>query len=295
MESAIFVGHTGNDARITTFTDWGESIGVWGVFVQNVAFAVIIPIWCIVHLSLSRTVSSRRLSDYVISVPDLAGIAFAMVNIYILLTVLMSLPAPSVISHDLKQWLLASWQFFPIWVSLAQGAVSYLLSGLLKEESSSGASSIGRMRWMRALYAGLLTAAGLGQAKTLTLMWSSSFLPGLFADNFVGVFAFSNVFLPTATSPYTKTPSIGAGAFLLLQYDYFIGSISMALWSTALFVHTYRNGTIERSRALIAAGGVVMLALTGPLGYATALAWARDELLVAAEAEAEVDERKKVR
>ena len=261
---------------------------------QNIAFAVVIPIWCIVHLSLSPTVSSRRLSDYLINVPDLAGIAFAMVNFYILLSLLTSLPAPSVISHDLKQWLLASWQFFPVWVSLVQGAVSYLLSRL--GEEYSGASSIGKMTWMRALYLGLLTAAGLGQAKTLTLMWTSSFLPGLFADDFVGVFDFSNVFLPAATSPYTTTPSIGAGAFLLLQYDYFIGSVSLALWSTVLFVNTYRNGTVERSRALMVAGGVVMLALTGPLGYATAFVWARDELLVfAAGAEVEDDGGKKVR
>ena len=295
MDSDIFVGYTGDDLIITTDTDWGESIGVWGVFVQNVAFAVIIPIWCIAHLSLSRTVSSRRLSDYVISVPDLTGIAFAMVNVYILLTVLMSLPAPSVLSYDLKQWLLASWQFFPVWVSLAQGAVSYLLSGLLAGESSTEASIIGRMRWMRALYAGLLTAAGLGQAKTLTLMWSSTFLPGLFADDYVSVFDFSNVFLPAATSPYAKTPSIGAGAFLLLQYDYFIGSMSMTLWSTALFIYTYQNGTIERNPALMVAGGVMMLALTGPLGFATAFAWARDELLVAAEVKAESEGRKKVR
>ena len=193
----------------------------------------------------------------------------------------MSLPAPSVLSHDLKQWLLASWQFFPVWVSLAQGGVSYLLSGLEAESSSGASSSIDRMKWMRPLYAGLLTGAGLGQAKTLTLMWTSAFLPGLFADGFVGVFDFSNVFLPAATSPYAKTPSIGAGAFLFLQYDYFIGSFAVALWSTVLFVHTYRNGTIERSRALMVAGGVVMLAITGPLGYAAALAWARDELLVA--------------
>lgn len=116
-------------------------------------------------------------------------------------------------------------------------------------------------------------------------MWTSSFLPGLFADEFIGVFNFSNVFLPATTSPHFQVSSVGAGPFLLLQYDYYIGSISMVLWSTVLFVNTYRNGTIERSLALMIAGGIWMLALTGPLGYATAFAWARDELLVA-EAEA---------
>lgn len=252
---------------------------------QNAAFAVIVPIWCIAHLSLSPTVSSRRVSDYLVNTPDIAGIGFAMVNFYLLLTILMSLPAPWVLSHDLKQGLVAFWQFFPIWVSLVQGAVSYLLSGL------GESSSVSRMTWMRCLYLGLLTGAGIGQAKTLVLMWTSSFLPGLFADEFIGVFNFSNVFLPATTSPHFQISSIGAGAFLLLQYDYYIGSITMALWSTVLFVNAYRNGTVERSLALMIAGGVVMLALTGPLGYATAFAWARDELLVA-EAEAEAGNKK---
>lgn len=78
----------------------------------------------------------------------------------------------------------------------------------------------------------------------------------------------------------------------MLQYDYFVGSMSIALWSTVLFVDTYRNGTIERSLALVIAGGFVMLALAGPLGYATAFMWARDELLIA-EAEVEADGKKK--
>lgn len=150
-------------------------MGVWGVLMQNAAFAVVIPIWCIAHLSLSRTVSSRRLSDHLVKVPDLAGIAFAMVFVYILLTFLMSLPAPSAISHDMKQLFMAFWQFFPVWVPLAQGALQYLLPGL--EDGFSEVSSNGRVRWLRALYAGLLTAAGLGQAKTLALMWTSWFLP----------------------------------------------------------------------------------------------------------------------
>lgn len=251
------------------------------------------PIWCIAHLSLSRTVDSRRLADFLINVPDLAGIAFAMVNVYVLLTFLMSLPAPSVINYDLKQCLVAFWQFFPVWVSLVQGAVSYLLPTRLGEERERSSAHPGAImvRWMRPLYAGLLTAAGIGQAKTLTLMWTSRFLPGLFASEFVGVFDFTNIFVPAATSPFTQMPSIGAGTFLLLQYDYFIGSASMVMWSTVLFINTYRKGTTERSVALLVAGGLVMLALTGPLGYVTTMIWARDELIVA---EAEDDDKKKV-
>ena len=266
----------------------GSSAGIWGQLMQSATYTVVIPLWCIAYLSLSRTISSRRLSDLLVSPSDLAGIAFAMVNLYILLTFLMSLPAPSIISHDLKQRFMAFWVFFPLWVSLSQGAVAYLLPRS-REEANGAPPSSRSVIWMRALYAGLLTAACLGQAKTLTLMWTSSFLPDLFAREFLGVFDFSKVFIPATTSPYTKMPSIGAGAFLMLQYDYFIGSMAMTLWSTVMFINTYKNGTTERSVALMIGGGFVMLALTGPLGYATAFVWARDELVIG---EAEADSKK---
>ena len=94
---------------------------------QNANSAVLMPIWCIAHLSLSRTVDSRRLADFLISVPDLAGISIAMVFAYLYLTIVMSFPAPSVLNYDLKQCLVAFWQLFPVWVSLVQGAVAYLL------------------------------------------------------------------------------------------------------------------------------------------------------------------------
>lgn len=264
----------------------GRSIGIWGVFVQNATYAVIMPNWCIAYLSTSRMVSSRRVSDFLVDVPNLVGIAISMILGYILPTVLMSLPAPSIIDYDLKQWLMTFWQFFPIWVSVVQGVVPYLVP---RTGEASGAPNAPVLRSMRALYVGLLTTAGIGQASTMTLMATSKFFPSLFAPKFVGVFNPSNVFLPAAISPSFKMPSIGAGALLLLQYDQLIGSTSMALWSTVLFVNTYRNGATNQSLALMIVGGVLMMALTGPLGYATACIWARDELIFA---EAEVDGKK---
>ena len=226
------------------------------------------------------------MTDFLVDVPNVMGIAIAMTLGYVLPTVLMSLPAPSIINHDLKQWLMTVWQFFPIWVSMVQGTVSYLLSKL---REPSGAPTTHMLRPMRALYAGLLTVAGIGQVSTLTLVATSKFFPSLFSPEFVGVFDFSKVFLPAAITPSTKMPSIGAGALLLFQYDQSIGSTSMALWSTVLFVNTYRNGAIPQNGALMIGGGIILMALTGPLGYATACIWARDELIVA---DAEIEGKK---
>ena len=223
-------------------------------------------------------VSSRRVSDFLVDVPNLVGIAISIILGYVLPSILMSLPAPSIINHDLKQWLMTLWQFFPVWVSVVQGVVSYLL---LRFGEASGAPKTRVLRSMRILYAGLVATAGIGQVSTMTLVATSKLFPGLFAPEFVGVFSPFDVFLPATISPSTKMPSIGAGALLLLQYDQIIGSTSMALWSTVLLINTYRNGATHQSIALMVVGGVILMALTGPLGYATACIWARDELIVA--------------
>ena len=231
-----------------------------------------------VYLSTSPLISSRHVNNFLVDVPNVMGVAIAMTLGFVLPTVLMSLPAPSIVNHDLKQWLMTVWQFFPVWVSMIQGIVSYLLS---KFREPSGATTTHKLRSMRVLYAGLLTVAGIGQVSTMTLVATSKFFPGLFAPEFVGVFDFSSVFLPAAITPSTKMPSIGAGALLLFQYDQAIGSTSMVLWSTVLFINTYRNGAIRQNGALMILGGIILMALTGPLGYATACIWARDELIIA--------------
>ena len=226
------------------------------------------------------------MTNILVDVPNVMGIAIALTLGYVLPTVLISLPAPSIVNYDLKQWLMTVWQFFPVWVSIVQGLVPYLLSKLRKP---SQAPTTHLLRPMRVLYAGLLTVAGIGQVSTMTLVATSKFFPGLFAPEFVGVFDFSSVFLPAAITPSTKMPSIGAGALLLFQYDQSIGSTSMVLWSTVLFIITYRNGAIQQNGALMVVGGIILMALTGPLGCATACIWARDELIIA---DAEIEGKK---
>ena len=263
-----------------------RSVGIWGFVMQNATYAIVGSIWCIIHLSTSPLISSRHTTSFLVDVPNVIGIAIAVSLGYVLPAILMSLPAPSIVNHDLKQWLMTVWQIFPIWVSIIQGIVSYLLS---KVGVPSKASTTHKLRSMKVLYAGLLTVAGIGQISTITLVATSKFFPALFAPEYVGVFDFSTVFLPVAITPSTKMPSIGAGALLLFQYDQGIGSTSMALWSTVLFINTYRNGTTRQNGALMIAGGIILMALTGPLGYATACIWARDELIIA---DAEIEGKK---
>ena len=191
----------------------------------------------------------------------------------------MSLPAPSVLSYEQKQTNIAIWQLFPIWVSMVQAVLPYVMSKPVKKLSTKSFGSQ-ELRTMRMLYVGLLIIAGFGQAATAALIATSTFFPDLFASEYKGTFNPSKIFLPTAVSPSTKMLSIGSGTHLLLQYDELIGSGAMVLWSTTLFLIFYRKCRSHRSEASLIVYGIIAMFLTGPLGYATACIWARDELLI---------------
>lgn len=52
----------------------------------NTAYAVIIPLWCMVYHSTSPMVYSKRVSHFLVDVPNLAGITVSMVLGYVLPT-----------------------------------------------------------------------------------------------------------------------------------------------------------------------------------------------------------------
>lgn len=222
--------------------------------------------------------------EFVVPPSTVLAIPAAMTICYVLPTVLMSLPAPSIIGFQQKQSYMAIWQMFPLWVSLAQEVFTYAIrifihNDVWKYHGKLPRSSI--MGPLRMLYMGLLLIAGIGQIATATLMVTSAFFPDLFSVDFKGVFNASKVFLPAAISPSTKMSSIGSGAHMLLQYDEAVGSLAMMIWSTVLFVSNYRTGRSAQTPGHLAAKGAVAFVLAGPLGYAAACIWARDEMVEA--------------
>ena len=259
-----------------------NSLAIWGVLIQNLAYAVIVPVFLVIHLSTSPTVFSTTAADYAINVFDTLSIPVALVLGYVLPTVLMSLPAPSILDFSTKQNLMAFWQFFPLWVSFLQPVVAFLTSIVNNEMTvgrTSGPAPKASMGTLRTLYALLFVVAGASQISTLSIVAMSELFPDLFAQEYVGVMNLSRVFLPQAISTSIKMPSIGHGAFMLLQYDEYIGSLSMAFWAATLLVQAHRNQRKPVSYARLMVRGLVVMALTGPLGFAVACIWARDELV----------------
>ena len=212
---------------------------------------------------------------------DAYSIPVAMVLGYALPTVLMSLPAPGILDYNTKQTFMAIWQFFPVWVAVMQPMVAFLMASFAKIASKESAfTGKASMKALRFVYGTLLIVAGVNQISTFTIVALSELFPSIFASSYVGAFDLEKGFLPQGITPATKMSTIGEGALMLLQYDNYTGTFSIALWATVLLVQGYRNQQREMAGYIqLVFYGIILLALTGPLGYAAACLWARDELV----------------
>lgn len=256
---------------------------VSGLLIQMLSYAVITPLYLILHLSTSPTALSPTLANTYVNMTDLISIPISITLGFILPAVLLALPAPSVLTSDRKQILMAVWQVFPIWVDVLQRTIPFMVSVVSNAErkcATSPAKVPGKyIRAMRCVYIFALVLSGFTHISAMTLAATSRLFPSLFAPEYVGMFNPSNVFFPSTISMTTQMPSIGHGALLLLQYDGLIGSASFVLWASTLYVRAYgRRRVFDRWLSLFAAN-VLLTALVGPVGCVVALIWARDELV----------------
>lgn len=93
------------------------SPSIFGILVQTLSYGLTSPLYFTLHLWTSST--ATRPDARTISVPRAVSDAlpFVFVAAYILPTVAMCLPAPSVVSFDAKQAFLAAWQPSPVYIS----------------------------------------------------------------------------------------------------------------------------------------------------------------------------------
>lgn len=242
-------------------------------------FATVAPIYFAIHLSTSPTVWSRKRSDFLVNSSKLHSIPYSVAIAFVLPAMLLALPAPAVIDYETKQLFMAIWQVFPITGGILQIVVptvrSWLIDRVGVEETNKHS-----IDHMRTVYAIMLVVASVTRISTWTISLSAVFFPGIFVSGVSSLLKPSSVFLPAAFTSSVKMPSIAAGAFQLLQYDDIIGAATMVLWSATLYIIAMeRKGLIGWASLVVK--GVVIEALVGPLGFAVAAVWARDEIISA--------------
>lgn len=254
---------------------------------QNFAYAVVIPLYLVVQL---LTVGEANASNSAVDLAHLVTIIPALLLGYAFPTILMALPAPSIVSFDQKQWFVAFWQFFPVWVGLLQWGMSLIVrrTGYAGTEGVQDRGT--QMRRLRWVYTLLLSGAALFRWSTLQFVATAHAFPGLFAEQLDGLWNFGSVFFPKALSPETKMDSVGEGAHLLLQYDSMIGNLAMVLWALVSYVRARKLAAPALHIIMFVMLCVGAAVLTGPIGLVVGLVWAKDDLVFAQEESKNKDE-----
>ena len=255
---------------------------------QVASFALLAPLYLLIDLFTSPGTASISPEDHLPNAASLLAVPSSILAGYIFPSILMALPAPSIVSRDRKQLLMSIWQVFPLWVGISHQVVARLLAGYISDGQKV------RLVAQRAVYLFAVLLAIVTHISTFAVVGVSTLFPDLFVVQYNGAFNFASTFVIDGLMQPAQVRAIGEGAHLFLQNDEFTGVTAMALWAFALVSvswpeHSWQANLLSFS--LIAIGATV---ITGPVGAAAILLWMRDEKVIkdyAKRAETEVKVR----
>ncbi|GME43468.1 hypothetical protein GTA08_BOTSDO00033 [Neofusicoccum parvum] len=207
----------GNKSRIIAYTT------IFGLIYQNISVAITIPIWALLSLltNPSSTPSSlpHRLS---ISPTEARLLPWSMFLGYILPSIAMAIPSPSLLPSTTQQTLITLWQVFPLWVTLSTA----LLRPFFRTPTTTTTTN-------PHLFALLLAA--LPHATTLSLSLTTLLLPSLFAPDTAAALHPAAVFLPKASAPGTD-PGLAEAALRFMQWDEAVSTAATVVWAATVSV-----------------------------------------------------------
>ncbi|KAJ5091995.1 hypothetical protein NUU61_006865 [Penicillium alfredii] len=246
---------------------------LFGLIAQVMTFAFATPLIC--GLQLGRSITARRPHADNIRIPRavLAALPLIFIIAFMVPTHLMVLPAPAVLSVDLKQIAIAIWQPWPAYVSILATLAYFILAPFFPNNHRASMSSL---RWV---YAFAFTNAALTHLVSWILSLATVLVPFLFEDRFLDALHPSKVFAIPLPWSGLRVDSVGDGVHVFLRWDYLIGSAGVLVWALALHTVAHKQilSTVSYTGLLIK---VALLSLVaGPTGAAVELIWERDELV----------------
>ncbi|KAJ6120469.1 hypothetical protein N7523_004749 [Penicillium sp. IBT 18751x] len=257
----------GNAGTIVAFP------AIFGLAAQLMTFAFAAPLICGLQLACSITASRPHADN--IRIPRVVLVVLPAIFVvgFMLPTQAMVLPAPDVISVDMKQIAIAIWQPWPAYVSILTTVAYYVLSPFFVNDQRASLSSL---RWV---YAFAFANASLSHLVSWIVSLATVMAPGLFNDQFLEPLHPSKVFSIPLPWSGLKVDTVADGVHVFLRWDYMIGSVGVLLWALTLYTVAHKRILTFVSWPTLLLKVGLLTALTGPTGAAVELMWERDELV----------------
>ncbi|KAK9427648.1 hypothetical protein V1505DRAFT_21404 [Lipomyces doorenjongii] len=266
----------GNRGYLISFTT------VYGLLIQTMGFALAGPLYLLIHLSTSPTVTSKS-SGIAIDKSDLRALPLSVVTGFILPSMLMALNASSTFNTHGKVVTILLWQFFPVWCSIALWVWKAVLDSSHLGSLYSWSSATPRT-YLRLVYIVTLSIAALAYSATMTLSISAYLFPGLFAPESSDLIMFGHLFVPTSPFSATQAPSVVQGAYWFMQWDFIVSSIAYIIWAFTLKTAAIKQHSGSELSWVTALWQILLrTVLLGPMAAALTFVWERDEIVLSNE------------
>ena len=247
---------------------------------------VTVPWWLFLHILTSPVAKpfpgSHSSSVLFISKLDLVILPLAVILGYIVPSVLMALPAPSVVSPIEHQQYIALWQPFPVWCIAFHMSIIYvcnLVGGLKENTSKDSQTALGTLylnssKHVYRFILGLCMITHL-PALAITLLPPSAFSNATPSLQNLSKAYFASVYVPYFPTLTHQVFSFAAGVHAFLQWDIYIGATAMLLWGALL----HRNAATEKTTLELLGKIGLWTLLAGPIGALVVVLWERDEIV----------------
>lgn len=264
----------GNKGRAPSYST------VYGQLVQFVGFAVVAPLFLLLHLYTAVT----RPDPVALAIDDvfsLRVLPLSMLTGFIVPTVAMSLSYPAVLSLDAKVAAILVWQIFPILVYVSGIFWKTVLGSSITSASRTGVAK--QLGYLRFTYAFALVVSATAHIAGLALSVSAVVAPNVFADVAAQGISPTMLFVPNLSPATKQVADIAAGSLNFIQWDYAIGSLAHLIWAMAITAPTRnaRNAVkSDFSLGNVVVDLVVRSIFLGPLVATLTLVWERDEAVL---------------
>jgi hypothetical protein len=247
---------------------------------------VTVPWWLFLHILTSPVAKpfpgSHASSVLFISKLDLTILPLAVILGYIVPSVLMALPSPSIVSPVEHQQYIALWQPFPVWCIAFHMSIRYVCNLMVGSKDTAnkgpqtalGTSYLNSAKNVYRFIIGLCLITHL-PALVITLLPPSAFSNAApFIQN-LSKADFASVYLPYVPTLTHQVPSFAAGVHAFLQWDMYIGAGAMLLWGVLL----HRNAATEKTAVELLGKIGLWTVLAGPSAALVVVLWERDEMV----------------
>lgn len=233
---------------------------------MGAGLAVVLPVYFALSIPAQPHHDDSLLSSNFIFVEKILPY---MSLVFIPIALLLYLPAPTIVSYDVKQQLFVLFQFIPAIL----GILFWLQKGF---QSPCPGSAAALKSTKKLLYVYVLVWGAIAQLQAVlpslaVSLGFESFYPADGYNDLLGMF------IPRL--PWDPPANTNESVLIQAQWDYLLGGVAIWLWGTALNIQGKQLAKKPISYIWTLVKGLVLSLVVSPSGATALLLWERDEVV----------------